>query len=241
MRKKILFAAVSLFASLTAVAQREVGSFTLQPKVGMTVSSFTNDPHMGAVALSVKGAWDDPTGSSVRVVSYSGIKDKFGLIAGFEAEYQMSRRFSLSAGLLYSMQGAKYDDYLSEDFRITDAKVRLEYVNIPIMANFYVVKGLALKAGLQPSFCVKDEVKGNLAVKVDEGETIVSSGVTMPDFKTFDLSVPVGVSYEYHDFVIGALYNIGLTDVFGGTWDGGTGPSSHNSVLQFTLGYKFGL
>lgn len=50
MRKKFLFAML-LFAALTAGAQKKVGSFTIQPKVGMTISSLTNDPEMTAVIV----------------------------------------------------------------------------------------------------------------------------------------------------------------------------------------------
>lgn len=244
--KGFIMAAMLLMTAFTASAQKEVGSFTIQPKVGMTVSTMTNDPQMGAVVLSGVGTIEDNISNGgnldMSVVEFKGIKEKIGLVAGAEAEYQVTKRLSLSAGLLYSMQGAKYDDCNVGNINVTNAKVMLEYINIPIMANFYVVKGLALRAGLQPAFCVKDEVKCDVTAHVKEGWTVYKKGVAMPDFKTFDFSVPVGVSYEYHDFVIGAMYNIGLTNIFDGNWDGGNdGPSAHNSVFQITLGYKIGL
>lgn len=246
MKNRIIMAAMLLGTVLTASAQRKVGSFTIQPKVGMTVSSMTNDPQMGVQVLTYK---ENPAmhftsiGEDVKLesVSFAGIKEKIGLVTGAETEYQVSRRLGLSAGVLYSMQGARYNDFHGTDIAVTDAKVRLEYINIPIMANFYVVKGLALKAGLQPAFCVKNEVKGDVRVRVDEGWNLYAAQAAMPDFKTFDLSVPVGVSYEYNNFVIGAMYNIGLTNVFSSAWDGGKKPSAHNSVWQLTLGYKIEL
>lgn len=247
MKNRIIMAAMLLGTVLTASAQRKVGSFTIQPKVGMTVSSMTNDPEMTAAVVSTQktpeeyGELGDYGDLQFLVASNTGIKEKIGLIAGAEAEYQVSRRLGLSAGVLYSMQGARYNDFLGINIAMTDAKIRLEYINIPIIANFYVVKGLALKAGLQPAFCVKNEVKGNVTARVDLGWNVLKKGVTKPDFKTFDLSVPVGVSYEYNNFVIGAMYNIGLTNVFSSAWDGGKKPSAHNSVWQLTLGYKIEL
>ena len=43
---------------------------------------------------------------------------------------------------LYSLQGTKtdYDDL--------NGTMKLDYINIPILANVYVAKGLAVKAGI---------------------------------------------------------------------------------------------
>lgn len=54
------------------------------------------------------------------------------------------------------------------------------------------------------------------------------------DFKSFDFSIPLGLSYEFSDFVIDARYNLGLTDLV----DYAKGK---NSVIQFTVGYKIPL
>ena len=56
----------------------------------------------------------------------------------------------------------------------------------------------------------------------------------MDDAKTVDLSIPVGLSYEYSNFVFDARYNFGVTKV-------ADDADSKNSVFQFTLGYKFAL
>ena len=42
MMKKILFAAVLMLSSVAAFAQHSVGSFTLQPKVGMNIATLTD-------------------------------------------------------------------------------------------------------------------------------------------------------------------------------------------------------
>ena len=66
---------------------------------------------------------------------------------------------------------------------------------------------------VQPGFCVaKDKLKAN----------------------TFDLSIPVGLSYEYNNFVLDGRYNFGVTNI-------AKGVNTKNSVFQFTLGYKFEL
>ena len=149
-------------------------------------------------------------------------KMKVGLVAGAEFGYNLSEQFGLTAGLLYSMQGSKYKD-------IDDAQ-KCDYLNIPIMANYYIIPGLAVKAGIQPGFMLSakskaDEHIGNGWVEYDHSGT--------DGYKKFDLSIPLGLSYEISDFVIDARYNLGLTNVLDND-----NVKQKNSVIMLTVGYK---
>lgn len=191
--KKILLTAVVMLASVASYAQQAVGTFTLQPKIGMNVASLTN---------------------------CDGCDPRIGLAAGVEAEYQATDIFSVSAGLIYSMQGNKEKE---EGVTLT---TKLDYINIPILANVYVTKGLAVKLGVQPAFNVSDKQKLSGGKASVEAEDVGA--------ESFDFSIPVGLSYEYNNVVFDARYNFGVTNIA----DGG---DSKNSVFQFTLGYKFAL
>lgn len=191
--KKVLFAALMMFSSVGAFAQHAVGSFNLQPKIGVSIANLT-----------------DMKDSDPRV----------GLVAGVEGEYQASDIFSVSAGVLYSMQGAK-----ANIGNLIDATNRLDYINVPIMANVYVVKGLAVKLGVQPGFNVSNKLKVNNLDAFDN---------PFAKAQSVDFSIPVGISYEYSNFQLDARYNWGLTKVFENGKD-------KNSVFQITLGYKFDL
>lgn len=191
--KKILLTAVVMLASVASYAQQAVGAFTLQPKIGMNVASLTK---------------------------CDGCDPRIGLAAGVEAEYQATDIFSVSAGLIYSMQGNK-----AKAEGVTQT-TKLDYINIPILANVYVAKGLAVKLGVQPAFNVSDKVKLSGGGASLEAEDVGA--------ESFDFSIPVGLSYEFNNVVLDARYNYGVTNVA----DGG---DSKNSVFQFTLGYKFAL
>ena len=190
--KKILVVAALMLSSVSTFAQHAVGSFNLQPKVGVSIANLTE----------VKGS--DP---------------RVGLVAGVEGEYQASDIISVSAGVLYSMQGAKGNIGNSND-----ATNRLDYINVPIMANVYVVKGLAVKLGVQPGFNVSNKIKKNNLNAVDN--SIKAQSV--------DVSIPVGLSYEYSNFQLDARYNWGVSKAL--KWS-----DAKNSVFQITLGYKFDL
>ena len=216
--KKMMMIAAMMLMSIGAFAQNEVGQVTLKPMVGMNLATMTKV--------------DD---SKMRV----------GLTAGVEAEYGVAQNFSVTAGLLYSMQGVKNEgtadidlSFLGYDVRVPftgKQTVKLDYLNIPILANYYIVPGLAIKAGIQPGFCVskKQKIEGTVsyqgASQSVEGDEKINDGV-----KSFAFAIPVGLSYEFSDFVVDARYNIGVTKALDNV-------DSRHSVFTFTLGYKFAL
>ena len=151
------------------------------------------------------------------VTDLENTKMKAGAVAGVEAEYRASNLMGITAGVLYSMQGVKADK--------GDYKQKLDYINIPILANFHVWKVLSINAGIQPGFLV--------SAKADYGDEDkdIKDGC-----ESFDFSIPVGASYEWNSFVLDLRYNIGVTKIY--KEDEG---SSKNGVLAITLGYKFAL
>ena len=202
--------AAVLLSSVGAFAQNEVGSLTLQPKVGLNLANITK---------------------------FDNTETKLGLAAGAEFEYQATDLLSISAGVLYSKQGCDYKDMLVSGYGEKNMTTSLDYINVPILANVYVVKGLAVKLGLQPSFLVGANNKSTTVLPV-VGEKDATVDIK-DNMNTFDLSLPVGVSYEYNNFVLDARYNMGLTKMFKD--NSGFNTDAKNDVFQFTLGYKFSL
>ena len=205
--KKMMMIAAMMVATLTASAQHEVGTLTLQPKVGMNVATMTK--------------LDDS-------------KARVGLAVGAEFEYQFADIVSLSAGALYSMEGAKSNLSINiPAFNISaTAKetLKMDYINIPILVNVYFAKGLAVKAGIQPALNVNGKYKIS-ANGQSESVNLKDWGV---DVKSFELSIPVGLSYEYNNIVLDARYNFGMTKAIKNL-------DCKNYVFQLTLGYKFEL
>ena len=200
--KKMMMIAAMMIAAVSANAQNEVGQITLQPKAGINISTITGD--------------------------YNDKKAKVGLVAGVEAEYGIAENFGIAFGALYSMEGCKMDVVATggegeSAYLAKGVNVNLDYINIPILAQYYPVKGLAIKAGIQPGFNVRHKASkdGN---KED-----------LPNVKSFNFSIPVGLSYEYQNFVLDARYNIGITKLFKEADQG------RNSTFSITVGYKFAL
>ncbi|MBR1902467.1 MAG: PorT family protein [Bacteroidaceae bacterium] len=210
--KKFLFVASLVMLSLSANAQKAAGSFTFQPKVGLNIARNT-----------------DTEGSDPRL----------GLAIGTELEYQIRDKFSVAAGFIYSMQGLRQSG--ETGYGYATATYKLDYINLPIVFNAYVYKGLALKFGVQPGFNISSKVTFTM-----DGNTSTGALSGM-DVRLFDLSIPVGISYEMKSgIVFDARYNIGVTKIYDARYynsytDQYETLDSRNCVVQLTVGYKFNL
>lgn len=198
--KKLFFIASLMMLSLSTFAQHAPGTVSIQPKVGLNIANLT---------------------------SLDNADPRLGLAVGAELEYQVTDMVSIAAGALYSMQGCKSEGSL---WGFTGkSTTKLDYLNVPIVANVYVVPGLAVKLGLQPGFnlSAKSKLEGSIAGYSGESERDI-------DVESFDPSLPIGLSYEFQNFVIDGRYNFGLTKTF-------KDADPKQSVFQITLGYKFAL
>ncbi len=121
--KKLMMIAVMAVVALTANAQN-----TLRDN-----GSFTLQPKVGIGVGTLDGTWTTAVGVDR--------KSRIGFLAGAEAEYYTNEWLGIAAGLNYAQQGWKLE-----------GTYKLDYLNIPITANFYVLQGLALKTGVQLGF-----------------------------------------------------------------------------------------
>lgn len=225
--KKLMIIAAMMVATVSANAQFEPGTFSLQPKIGMTLTKVSNMPAIGEGKYTV-----DRTLLG-------------GATVGVEAEYQIAKPFSVAAGLMFSMQGCQWEDTKFDipgggSFEVKDAKVALNYANIPVVANIYLFKGFAIKAGVQVGFLCSANVKST----VKQGGLTISEDESIKDHcKKVDFSIPVGVSYQVPTIpiYIDARANFGLTNIFKEEIMVAGEKNSKNQVFQLTVGYKFAL
>ena len=198
MKKIFVMTVAAMMATVSATAQHREGDNTIQPRVGISMSTLTN--------------WDDA-------------KMKVNLAYGVEFEHFFTEDFSAAAGLLFTNQGAKFEG---------ENQMKLYYAAFPITANYYVLPGLAVKAGVQPAYRVKAQLKdGDMTVDFDRYiETVFNDDdFNMPKF---ELAIPMGLSYEYNGITLDARYNFGLTKLITGIDD-----AIYQRVIVVTLGYKF--
>lgn len=138
----------------------------------------------------------------------SQFSNKTGFQAGIFGGIKFKGNFGVQADILYSQQGSK--------FRRTAFK--LDYVNVPIVVKYYLVRGLNLQAGPQFGFVVDDNVTKVLG-SIYKAEKSDISGIA-------------GAGYDFLGFRIDARYNFGINHVVDGA-------KSRKSVYSLALGYSF--
>ncbi|MEH6762879.1 MAG: porin family protein [Aequorivita antarctica] len=216
MKKLLLFAAFAAFTFTTANAQSE---FRIGFKGGVNFSSvggdFTDD-YDGRTSFHIGGLVEIP----------------------------ISEKFAVQPELLYSSQGAKseYDNSFGDSLVIGKEKLKLDYINIPIMAKYYIIEGLSVEAG--PQFGILVSAKNEYEESGFRGDE--SGEDDVKDFyNTLDIGFGFGSSYRLNNGVFfSARYVIGFTDI---TDDEGfdfgpldiDGYKQRNGVLQLSAGFSF--
>lgn len=157
--------------------------------------------------------------------------------AGIFMEFPISERFSFQPELLYSGQGFTMLTRNQDNIFDTDENVefQLAYLQLPLMAKFYLIEGLFIEAG--PQFGYK------LSEKVDSqpldagGETEVNRDDSY--IRDFDTSLALGAGYKFNSgFFVSGRYTYGLTNIYKDNTIF-ENVDANNAVWQFGLGFSF--
>ena len=194
MKKRLFAVLVGMLLCCNIFAQKEPGTLTLYPRVGLNLSKFSGD--------------------KIYRESFDYVKSKFksGLVIGAEMQYQMSFPLAISGGVMFSQQGTSFGEIDGFD----DLEISANNINVPLMLVATTKYGISAKIGIQPEFRVSNKHDAIL--------------------NKVNCSIPIGLSYEYHNIAFDIRYNLGLTHVYKNMTD-----NAHNSTLMFTLGYGIDL
>lgn len=217
--KKALFAILTICAATHSSAQESPVSLRLA--FGGTFSS-----------LTVSGSDKEPK---------TGIGFGVGLEADRRLGQQTSLTLGLSYTInqleLDEMTFGFTDSNLSTPSHLTgsalsfaettDMSIKMEYVGLPLLMNYRPWKGLTLKAGIEPRLLLSSSMEYRLKSYEEQvpftKANIVSGQVTPYEsyrtdgskkrFNNFDLSMPLGISYECGNIVFEWRYHFGLTNI----------------------------
>ena len=227
-----------MVATLTANAQYDAGTWSLNLRYGFSGAAFTNTPDIEiASALGSHSPIVLPAGSLKS--SATG-----GHTIGLELEKQLTNRFSISSGIDWLCAGTGWEDHKwntnNIDYKLDDVSIKLHYVAVPVTANFYIWRGLALHAGVQFGYLTSARMEGEVTYDNDGDYTFSFSRGCKSDYNKFYFSIPVGVSYEWGNHLfLDSRFNVGVTNVNKEkTYEG---KDMQNVTFQLTLGYKFNL
>ena len=169
--------------------------------------------------------------------SWSGT---FGIQVGLETQvYKWNENSSVYVGLLFSYQGAAYEESYSPelyfqkstDTEVWSGTVNLGYICVPVLYNYLWESGFYLEGGVQPGFLIsaKDKVDG--ADSYDYKDYI----------KTFDLGIPVGAGFWFNDRIsLGARAVFGVSNInTDGTEMYSSDDTDRNMMILAVARFKF--
>ena len=183
----------------------------------------------------------------------ASLKSSFqaGFMGGVDVEYRATKEIGVSLGAYYAKQGFRFSSYeatIDADRRkyqgISDYHTNLHYLNVPLMVKGYVTRQLAFMVGVQAGFLLNDPKYEFTSIDIERdqygGATYDNSQKVSDSWpaKKVDVSLPIGLSYEYMGVVLDARYNLGLTNVDDSP---GHDDSCKNRVFTFSVGYRFAL
>lgn len=203
----------TIFVSITVMSQNQ--KVKIGVKAGLNISSLAFD--------------ENEMNSSSRT----------GFTAGVMVEIPLAKNFSLQPELLYSQQGGK-TSFFDSDVTNSNYKgtIELNYLNIPLMLKYYVVKGLSVQAGPQIGILLKANNKYEDNFLGYENH----ESFNLKDYSTgIDTSVNFGLGYQFKDkFYTDLRYNISYSNVFkDGDANYFINQDMKNRVFQISLGYFF--
>lgn len=162
---------------------------------------------------------------------------------GVVTEISVSEKFSVQPELLYSSQGATMEESYSEDgYSVkVDGTVKLDYINIPIIAKYYVAEGFSIEAGPQIGFLINSEMEVDATATGDGMTESYSESEDLQDYvKGTDIGLNFGLGYKLENGLnFGARYNLGLTDGNDDPEFFESEEAFKNSVIQLSVGFFF--
>lgn len=183
--KKVFCLIVMLMTVVGIRAQREPGTVTVYPRVGIN--------------------WSKHLGDEI-VVEMDYVPATFltGFAGGADVQYQLTDAIAFSGGLMYSQQGTKFEYNVVFDEFDERPQFRTHFINIPLLAEATTRYGVTFKAGLQPEIRVGNRFEGVFS----------RTGLSIPvgvsyewNHLCLDLRYNIGVSRLYKGLVGGKNCN----------------------------------
>ena len=203
----------------TAAAQDfERSSWRIIPRVGMSRTTLLHQqsiPEVGAVINS---------------------EARNGITVGVDVERMLTPSLSFMPGLHYMQQGCRFPDYGSDAMRQTDADIRTHYLALPLRLRWWIVAGFSVATGIQAAYLLSSNSRLTLHLP-NEGETPMSSDIISLCHRV-DFAVPMEVYYSFGNVELGVAYNLSINKFHRSML---SESRVRNSVLRFTLGYRFEL
>ena len=189
----------------------------------LTVFAFTNgfaqvDPGTNSSSEVSFGAKGGVNFAAITGDETDDLDGRTGIHGGAVVNIPISELFAVQPEVIYSAQGATF---MEEGLDVT---VKLDYINVPILADFTVAEGFSLQGGPQIGINVTKEVEAEgFSMELEEVESVIFEGAIGAQYR-----LPIGLFFQ-------ARYVIGISNINSDSDD----ISNQNSVFSLSAGWFF--
>jgi len=165
-----------------------------------------------------------------------GAKGRTSFHLGGMAEIPITNKLSIQPELLFSSQGAKTEG----------ATLVFNYLNVPVMAKYYVTNELSLEAGPQIGYLLSANLKYETSGDNNPGPNTTEERSSTKaaekedvkdDVKSIDFGINFGLGYKMENGLnFGLRYNLGLANA--NNFENSS-QEFKNGVFQISVGYFF--
>lgn len=186
------------------------------PALAVMAFGFANAQGTGS-RFGIKGGVNFSNNSS----DFNENETLIGYQVGIFSEIKTDERFAIQPELFYSTHGVK--NKFEKNGVAYNSDIKLSYLNLPILAKYFVIQGLSVQAGPQIGFLMHAE----------------ENGINITDHvKTIDFGLNFGVGYNFlEDCSVDLRYNLGLSNAV----DFHVGDDNYkikSNVFSLALGFK---
>ena len=168
----------------------------------------------------------------------SSIESKTSMNIGMYGLYKILPKLGIQAELLYSEQGFTNETMPThQSIEKTEEVLRMQYINLPVLASYNVVEYLWIEGGIQVGYLVDTELEeetvriGDTGQVISETETIGNKN----DYKDLDVGLAGGLRYKLsQNFMLQARYTQSLNDI-----NEAKAGDQFNSIWSFSVGFVF--
>jgi len=169
---------------------------------------------------------------------YADKQIRTGFHAGVYASIPLTSQFTLEPGVQYSQKGTVLrGNFSNETLGLLNARATITnqaaYIDVPVLAKYYVTEGFHFFAGPQVSFLIDNQVNTRASVL---GFSLLNQNFDATNnFRKVDVALTGGLGYRFSNglnFSVG--YDHGLS-----TLDPNGSVNSYNRVIKTSIGFEF--
>lgn len=180
---------------------------------------------MGASAQNRIG-YGPKVGLNIGMLTDKAFDARYNFNVGAFVEYDLSAPWSIELSAIYSRQGGTMKHFPVTLTENREATLRLDYINLPVVAKFYPWMGMNIFLGPQFSFLTNSQTKVKDIDAVNLKDT----------FQKFDIGAVGGIGYTWEwGMMISAQYNFGLRPLYKNK----ELKKVYNNVVQINVGWRF--